>query len=191
VDLSWLDPTQTAESYNVFFGNSPESLTLVGENLPVPKFTVDTLQPMSNYYWRVQSVTNTEKVMGNVWSFETGADITPPKVVTRNLSVTLDESGTATMVADSLDDGSHDEYGIDTFMVDKDSFDCHNIGENLVTLKVKDQFGNEGQNTDIVTVIADKPNQPVITAPGGLTVCYGDRFELLTECVDLATAYTI
>jgi pectin methylesterase-like acyl-CoA thioesterase len=79
-------------------------------------------------------------------------DTIPPVVSVKNITVALDPSGKVSITADMVDDGSHDESGIDTLTIDKNNFDCSNIGDNQVTLTVKDKKGNAASAIAIVTV---------------------------------------
>src|SRR5688572_15886415 len=79
-------------------------------------------------------------------------DTLPPVVKVKNIVVALDSSGNVSITADMVDNGSYDESGIDTLTLDKYDFDCSNIGNNQVTLTVKDKKGNAASATAIVTV---------------------------------------
>ncbi|MET3022478.1 gliding motility-associated C-terminal domain-containing protein, partial [Flavobacterium hydatis] len=75
-----------------------------------------------------------------------------PTVVTQNITVGLDATGNATITADDIDNGSSDNCGIDTMLLDKTTFDCTNIGVNIVTLTVTDVNGNSASKRATVTV---------------------------------------
>lgn len=79
-------------------------------------------------------------------------DTLPPVVKVKNIAVALDSSGKVSITVDMVDNGSYDESGIDTLTLDKSDFDCSNIGNNQVTLTVKDKKGNVASATAIVTV---------------------------------------
>ncbi|MGW1453546.1 LamG-like jellyroll fold domain-containing protein [Salegentibacter agarivorans] len=98
------------------------------------------------------SKTATVKVQDNI----------EPEVVTKNITVQLDESGQANIIADDIDNGSNDICGIQSTSLDTTSFDCNNIGENTVTLTVTDINGNSDSKTATVTV-EDKIAPQVIT----------------------------
>ncbi|MBS4040890.1 MAG: gliding motility-associated C-terminal domain-containing protein [Flavobacteriales bacterium] len=97
-------------------------------------------------------------------------DKTAPVVITRNLTIQLDATGTASITAAQLNNGSTDACGIASLALSKSTFDCSNIGSNTVTLKVTDVNGNTATGTATVTVedkLAPVPSQtqlPVITA---------------------------
>lgn len=80
-------------------------------------------------------------------------DVINPTVVTKNISVSLDNSGMASIVASDINDGSSDNCSISTITVSPDAFDCADIGENTVTLTVTDVNGNSDSNTAIVTIL--------------------------------------
>ncbi|WMW77971.1 LamG-like jellyroll fold domain-containing protein [Flavobacterium sp. 20NA77.7] len=79
-------------------------------------------------------------------------DITLPTVVTQNISVALNASGTATITAAQINNGSTDNCSIASVTVSPSSFTCANIGTNTVTLTVTDGNGNVNTGTATVTV---------------------------------------
>jgi hypothetical protein len=89
----------------------------------------------------------------------TVADTVRPVVITQNLTVQLNSSGTASITASQINNGSSDACGIATVSASPTSFTCNNTGANTVTLTVTDVNGNIKTGTAIVTV-ADtiKPN---------------------------------
>ncbi|REE80358.1 gliding motility-associated-like protein [Lutibacter oceani] len=64
----------------------------------------------------------------------------------------LDETGSATITVEDINNGSSDNCGIESMSIDVTSFDCSNIGENSVTLTVTDTSGNTSTCTTIVTI---------------------------------------
>jgi DICT domain-containing protein len=94
-------------------------------------------------------------INGNIASLTatvTVEDKITPVVVTKNITVQLDATGNATIVATDINDGSTDACGISLLELDKTSFTCANIGVNTVTLKVTDNNGNVASQTATVTV---------------------------------------
>ncbi|WP_188502561.1 HYR domain-containing protein, partial [Pontibacter amylolyticus] len=75
-----------------------------------------------------------------------------PVVLTRNITVSLDATGKATITADQIDNGSSDNCGIATIELSKTDFGCENLGENTVTLTVTDKSGNKASATATITV---------------------------------------
>jgi len=71
VQLSW-SPGYHASRHNVYFGNSPSSLTLVSAGQSSNQFDPGTLELGENYFWRIDEVNDVEPNspwIGNIWSF--------------------------------------------------------------------------------------------------------------------------
>ena len=79
-------------------------------------------------------------------------DNIPPAAICRNISVDLGGTGTATIVAADLDNGSTDNCGISGMAASQTSFDYTNLGANSVTLTVTDVNGNSSDCVATVTV---------------------------------------
>jgi concanavalin A-like lectin/glucanase superfamily protein/surface protein with Ig-like domain/type IX secretion system substrate protein len=81
-------------------------------------------------------------------------DVTPPTVVTQNITVQLDATGNAVLDPATLDAGSSDNCGPVTFSLDagQGNFTCTNVGVNTVNLVVTDAHGNSAFAPAQVTV---------------------------------------
>ncbi|MEP4534961.1 MAG: MBG domain-containing protein [Cyclobacteriaceae bacterium] len=79
-------------------------------------------------------------------------DNTNPIVITQDIAISLDQSGTATITASDINNGSNDNCGVASVVADITSFDCSHVGSNNVTLTVTDNSGNSASATAIVTV---------------------------------------
>ncbi len=113
----------------------------------------------SNVGQNTVSITVTD-VSGNsttATAIVTVNDITPPTVVTKNINVSLDASGNASITPAQVDNGSADICGV-TLSLDKDSFNCSETGPQTVTLTATDPSGNTTSKTATV-IVAD------VTAP--------------------------
>ncbi|MDT0677832.1 LamG-like jellyroll fold domain-containing protein [Autumnicola musiva] len=75
-----------------------------------------------------------------------------PSVSTKNITVQLDENGSATISAEDIDDGSTDNCQIEDLSLNKTNFDCNDVGSNSVELTVTDVNGNAAFETATVTV---------------------------------------
>lgn len=80
-------------------------------------------------------------------------DITNPTALCQNLTVNLDASGNATILASQIDNGSSDNCGIASIAVSTNTFNCTNLGSNAVTLTVTDVNGNTATCGASVTVV--------------------------------------
>lgn len=189
VFFSWEDPTGTALSYRFLAGTSPDSLTLLASGLASPQYEMDTLLPEGTYYWRVDDSSDAERITGDVWSFTAGKDTTGPKMVTRDIAVDLDASGSASITPDMIDSASSDEYGVDSLAVDIAQFGCADLGANTVILTAIDHYGNLSRDSAKVTVTGIKPAAPVLS-PADTTICSGDLILLFASHDTAANRYT-
>lgn len=80
-------------------------------------------------------------------------DIINPTVLTKNISIYLDNNGSATINTNDINNGSTDNIGIVSLTLDKTDFDCSNIGENTVLLTASDAAGNSATASAVVTVV--------------------------------------
>jgi len=80
-------------------------------------------------------------------------DIVLPTVITQPVTVQLNATGSASITAAQIDNGSTDNCGIATITVSPSTFTCANVGANTVTLTVTDVNGNVSTGTATVTVI--------------------------------------
>ncbi|MCB0601269.1 MAG: hypothetical protein KDC28_08580, partial [Saprospiraceae bacterium] len=109
-------------------------------------------------------------------------DVIPPVANCRvEFSIMAGEDGLAHLVADSLDDGSTDNCGIDTMYVVPDVLSCGFFYgqdvERQVTLYVVDRFGNVGTCTTLVRVSCPCP-------PDGIPLSCQDQVKvsLASDC---------
>ncbi|WP_188407185.1 beta strand repeat-containing protein, partial [Psychroflexus salis] len=79
-------------------------------------------------------------------------DNTLPEALTQDITVELGVEGTVTITADQVDNDSLDNCGVESLSLDTSTFDCSNIGANIVTLTVTDANGNSASQTATVTV---------------------------------------
>ncbi len=98
----------------------------------------------------------------------TVVDTTRPTVTTKNKTIYLSATGTASIVVADIDNGSTDNCTIASRSLSKTNFNCSNKGTNTVTLSVTDNSGNMGANTATVTVLDTLA--PIISCPGNKTI---------------------
>ena len=84
-------------------------------------------------------------------------DAIAPTVITQNITKSL-SAGTASITGSEINNGSLDNCGIASMSVSPSSFNCSNIGENIVTLTVIDINGNISKATAIVTISGTIPS---------------------------------
>ncbi|RIA10584.1 putative secreted protein (Por secretion system target) [Flavobacteriaceae bacterium MAR_2010_72] len=103
------------------------------------------------------TVTDTNGNEASCISNVTVKDITPPTAITQNITVELNNTGVLTIPEDAVNNGSSDICSELTFDTSKTTFDCNDLGDNTVTLTVRDASGNESFANAIVTVIDASP----------------------------------
>jgi uncharacterized lipoprotein YddW (UPF0748 family) len=81
-------------------------------------------------------------------------DVTPPNVVTQNITVIL-TGATITITANDVDNGSSDNCSIQSMSIDVDTFACADLGIQPVILTVVDSNGNSASATAMVTVVGN------------------------------------
>mgnify|MGYP000275602861 CR=1 FL=1 len=95
-----------------------------------------------------------EDAQGNAHSavaIVTVVDVVAPEVMTQDITVQLDAAGEATITSAMIDNGSTDTCGL-TLSLDVTTFNCSNLGANVVTLTGVDASGNTTSATATVTV---------------------------------------
>lgn len=105
----------------------------------------------------------------SLFAFDDDVD---PVAVCQNLTIPLGEPGSPTegqafISAGMIDGGSTDDCGIASRTVMPTSFDCTNLGENMVTLTVTDYAANSSAVQCTVTV--EPPTEPLVFCPTGPT----------------------
>ena len=115
-------------------------------------------------------------------------DIVAPTVVTQDITLELDENGSASISVEDVDNGSTDDVTSSENLVmslDITSFDCSNIGENTVTLTVTDEAGNSATGTAVVTV---EDNLAPVIATEDLMIGLEGNASVSIAVEDVATA---
>ncbi|MCB0609481.1 MAG: HYR domain-containing protein, partial [Lewinella sp.] len=82
----------------------------------------------------------------------TVTDDEPPTALCQDLTVQLDNTGSASVAPASIDNGSSDVCGIQSAVLSQQSFSCADVGTNTVTLTVTDIHGNVSTCSATVTV---------------------------------------
>jgi hypothetical protein len=75
-----------------------------------------------------------------------------PIVITKNITVSLNAAGTASIIASQINNGSTDNCTIASLSLNKSTFDCSNLGTNTIYLLAIDAYGNVGSASAVVTV---------------------------------------
>ncbi len=87
----------------------------------------------------------------------------------RNITRSLGVNGTVTISPNNVNNNSTDaDSGVASFSLSQSNFDCDDIGENTVTLTVRDNNGNTDSCQAIVTITDGQG--PLLTCPEDITV---------------------
>ncbi|MFT7309223.1 MAG: hypothetical protein ACI964_001807 [Spirosomataceae bacterium] len=84
-------------------------------------------------------------------------DAMPPMARVKDAVIYLNNSGTATLKIADVNDGSADNVGVTELILSKTDFDCSDLGDNVVSLYVRDGSGNLSVATPKVTVVDNLP----------------------------------
>jgi hypothetical protein len=80
----------------------------------------------------------------------TVVDSFPPIITTQTDTVYLDSTGNVVIYPSDLEDG---DCTVDSLSISPNTFNCSNIGDNIVTFVCTDKYGRVTTVTDIVTVL--------------------------------------
>ncbi len=107
----------------------------------------------------VLTVRDTEGNTNTANFIVTVQDLIAPTVTGQPITVHLDANGNASITANDINNGSADNCGLSGLSLDVSSFDCSNLGANIVTLTATDAAGNSTGSQVTVTVLdTSRPN---------------------------------
>jgi len=89
-----------------------------------------------------------------------------PKAFCKAFTAQLDASGNASITAEDIDGGSNDDKLGFTLSLDRNTFDCSNLGDNKVKLTITDSDGVK--DSCFATVTVEDKTAPTITCPGNM-----------------------
>jgi hypothetical protein len=98
-------------------------------------------------------------------------DHVAPTMLTKNITVQLTAGGNVTITSAQVDNGSFDACGIQAYSLNKNTFNCSNVGANTITLKATDANGNTATASAVVTV-EDKIKPVITSCPTVPVQCY-------------------
>ena len=155
-----LSISKTAQTNLTCAADSNGSVTLASTGGTTPyQFTVDSLsfQSSGTFTGLTKQSYTSYIIDANGCSQSLAFTIThldnvDPTASARNNTVYLSAAGAATLVVDSIDNGSSDNCGIQSKAADVTSFSCSDLGVNLVVLTITDLDGNTDTAHAYVTV---------------------------------------
>lgn len=139
------DPLFSDGTNGDFVLQSTSTMIDAGDNTKVPASITTDLNGVSR-------TINTTVDLG---AYEYFLDNTAPTVVTKDITVSLDENGQVIVNGSAVNDGSTDDIvppSSLSFSLDKDTFNCADLGANTVNLTVSDISGNAASASAVITV---------------------------------------
>ncbi len=110
-------------------------------------------------------------------------DNVAPDAIAKDITIQLDDSGAASIVAADVDNGSNDACGIASLSVAPNSFTCSEVGDNTVTLTAVDVNGNTNSTTAIVTIV-DNIIPTVQTQPATIYLDENGAASITVDMID-------
>ncbi len=107
------------------------------------------------------SITDVHGNMGSGTATVTVLDTVSPSLSTQNLTVYLDNSGSASVVADSADNGSTDACGVASFSLAQTTYNCSDLGANNIQFTATDVNGNSSSIQVVITVLDTISPNPI------------------------------
>ena len=92
-----------------------------------------------------------------------------PSAVCQNATIYVDAAGTVTLDPLTVDNGSADNCGIDTYGLSQSDFACADLGQTVVTLTVTDANGNSDDCIAVVTIL-DTIAPVIVACPADIAV---------------------
>ncbi|MBC8053350.1 MAG: VCBS repeat-containing protein [Sphingobacteriaceae bacterium] len=137
--------------------------TTIAQTVGLPSGAIFPVGTTTNTFVATDAAGNTSTQSFDV----TVKDTQLPNVLTQNIIVQLNAAGTAGIVVSQINNNSTDNCGIASYSLNKSSFDCSNVGANIVELTVTDIHGNVASAQATVTV---QDNIAPIVATQNVTV---------------------
>ncbi|WP_111308290.1 gliding motility-associated C-terminal domain-containing protein [Confluentibacter sediminis] len=75
-----------------------------------------------------------------------------PKIIAKDVTITLDDTGLVSVTAEEFIDESYDNCSISSLSIDQTNFDCANLGTYTITLTATDLSGNTTTEKAILTL---------------------------------------
>jgi len=129
-------------------GGSTDNVGVTTLTLSTSAFTCADIGSNSTTLTVGDAAGNTDACVATV----TVADTTSPTAVCQNVTLYLDGTGNASMLASDIDGGSSDNCSTVSLAASQTAFTCAEVGANSVTLTVTDGSGNTSTCISTVTI---------------------------------------
>jgi gliding motility-associated-like protein len=88
-----------------------------------------------------------------------------PIARTRNITVQLNAAGTVSILPSDINNGSTDNCSIASYTLSQSTFNCSNVGQNIITLTATDASGNNSVPVNATVTVQDVTAPVVVTQP--------------------------
>ena len=117
----------------------------------------------------------------------TVADITAPTAICQDITIELGPEGTATISSADIDNGSYDNCGEVTYELNPNTFDCSDIGTNIVNLLV---FDSNGLASECFATVIVLDSAPPIAICQDITVALDEEYQAIITAADIDAGST-
>ncbi len=193
--MDTLDPTVITQDITIYLDANGEASTTAAainngsfDNCGINTVTLDSTDFDCSEVGANTVVLTITDVNGNsdtASAIVTVLDTLDPTVITQDITIYLDANGEASTTAAAINNGSFDNCGINTVVLDSTNFNCNETGANTVTLTVTDDNGNIATATAVVTVL--DTIAPDLTVASNTAVCATDAAGTVVSFTNLAS----
>lgn len=171
------DGNETIDVGSVLIKTSPSNGTAVTQPSGIISFTPDAdYQGSDQFTYSIRDADGRESNDATVFIEITADNDVPVAIAKDTITLYLNNSGTASITAAVVDDGSYDPDGDPlTMLLSKSSFSCANKGMNNVTFTVKDPLNAQDNDICVIEVLdtirpvlKSSPSDTVISADAGV-----------------------
>lgn len=148
---AWRGASDCATITPEILGCTDATIVIDGPGIPNQNISLPLSSPNAVELTVVDNSGNTSTCSANVFV----EDNVAPTAICKDITIQLDATGNASIVASDIDGGSSDACGILSMTASMTSFTIANVGENTVTLTVTDNHANVSTCDAIVTVVDD------------------------------------
>ncbi|WP_461631106.1 HYR domain-containing protein [Labilibaculum euxinus] len=148
---AWRGASDCATITPEILGCTDATIVIEGPGIPNQNISLPLSSPNTVELTVVDNSGNTSTCSANVFVEDNAA----PTAICKDITIQLDATGNASIVASDIDGGSSDACGILSMTASMTSFGVANVGENTVTLTVTDNNGNVSICDATVTVEDD------------------------------------
>ncbi len=148
---AWRGASDCATITPEILGCTDATIVIDGPGIPNQNISLPLSSPNTVELTVVDNSGNTSTCSANVFVEDNAA----PTAICKDITIQLDATGNASIVASDIDGGSSDACGILSMTASMTSFGMANVGENTVTLTVTDNNGNVSICDATVTVEDD------------------------------------